>query len=61
MFKITIVKLGTDADAEIGAVKSSVELFAATVEELELAPIIAMIYRPKRKPRADAGKSRKAV
>lgn len=54
-YKITVTKLGestTDGGTD------SVKLFAGVVEEIDMLAISNMVYRPKRKPRADIGKAR---
>jgi hypothetical protein len=55
-FKITVTKLGestTDGGTD------SVEMFSGVVDEIDMLAISNMVYRPKRKPRADIGRARK--
>jgi hypothetical protein len=54
---IQVTEVETDA---VVPEQRSVDLFSATVDEIDMLAISNMVYRPKRRPRADIGKPRAA-
>ena len=58
MFTIIITETSTEATPHSDVPKREIERYRQTTDDLDLPAIVALVNRPKRKQRADAGKSR---